>query len=261
MSPERWTAVDAYFEDRLGGSDPALEAALARSEAAGLPAISVSPLQGKLLEMLARSVDARRILEVGTLGGYSTIWMARALPAGGRLIALEAEPGHAAVARANIADAGVADQVEVRVGLAAETMRRLIEEGAGPFDLVFIDADKVNTADYFGWALDLCRRGSLILVDNVVRGGAVADPERDDASIEGVRRFVERVAAEPRGDGNGGAVGWKQGIRRVRASVGDGGDDRPVNEGGGEVCPHVPRGGRAVLGRRARAGNGWRAPP
>jgi predicted O-methyltransferase YrrM len=197
MSQEQWTAVDRYITDLLVPPDPALDAALAASAAAGLPAIHVSPNQGKLLHLLARVTGARSILEVGTLGGYSTIWLARALPAGGRLVTLEADPKHAEVARANIAAAGLADMVELRLGPAQETLPQLAAEGRGPFDLVFIDADKPSTPDYFGWALRLSRRGSLIVVDNVVRKGAVADPASDDPSVQGVRRFYERLAAEP----------------------------------------------------------------
>jgi predicted O-methyltransferase YrrM len=158
----------------------------------------VAPNQGKLLQLLARSIGARSILEVGTLGGYSTIWLARALPEGGRLITLEADPRHAEVARANLARAGLAERVEVRVGRAAETLHRLVAEGAGPFDLIFIDADKPSIPEYVEWALKLSRRGSLIIVDNVVRGGAVADAESTDPNIQAVRRLNQRLATEPR---------------------------------------------------------------
>lgn len=175
-----------------------LDEALRASAAAGLPAIQVSPLQGKLLWLLARSLRARAILEIGTLGGYSTIWLARALPDGGRLITLEADPRHAQVARANIERAGLADVVDLRLGQALETLPRLAPEGHGPFDLVFIDADKANIPDYFAWAVKLSRRGSLILVDNVVRHGAVVDGGSGDPDVRGVRRFFEAVAAEPR---------------------------------------------------------------
>jgi predicted O-methyltransferase YrrM len=177
--------------------DPALAAALDASAAAGLPAINVSPNQGKLLHLLARLQGARAVLEIGTLGGYSTIWLARALPEGGRLITLEADPKHAEVARANIARAGLAGVVELRLGPALETLPQLAFEGLGLFDLVFIDADKPSTADYFAWALRLSRRGSLIVVDNVVREGAVADAASDDPKVQGVRRFYERLASEP----------------------------------------------------------------
>ena len=198
MTQEQWTAVDRYFTDLLVPPDPALDAALRTSGAAGLPPINVAPNQGKLLQLLAMIQGARSMLEIGTLGGYSTIWLARALPAGGRLITLEADPTHAEVARANIAGAGLADVVEVRLGRALETLPRLAAEGRGPFDLIFIDADKPSTPDYFAWALKLARRGSLIVVDNVVRGGAVIDAASDDAGVRGVRRFNELLAAEPR---------------------------------------------------------------
>ena len=198
MTEAQWTAVDRYLTDLLVPPDAALDAALAASAAAGLPPIHVAPSQGKLLLLLARIQGARTILEIGTLGGYSTIWLARALPAGGRLITLEADPEHADVARANIAHAGLADVVELRLGRALETLPQLAAEGYGPFDLTFIDADKPSNAEYFVWALKLSRRGSVIIVDNVVRRGAVIDPASDDAGIQGVRRFNEVLAAEPR---------------------------------------------------------------
>ena len=198
MTQERWTAVDEYIGGLLLPPDPALDAALTDSAAAGLPPINVSPAQGKLLQLLARLQGARAILEIGTLAGYSTIWLARALPPGGRLITLEAEPKHAEVARANIARAGLSDVVELRLGPALETLPRLAAEGRGPFDLIFIDADKQSTAEYFAWALRLARRGSLIMVDNVVRNGAVADADSTDPSIQGIRRFNEVLAAEGR---------------------------------------------------------------
>jgi predicted O-methyltransferase YrrM len=190
--------VDRYFEERMGLSDPALEAALADSAAAGLPTIQVSPAQGKFLHLLARALRARTILEVGTLGGYSTIWLARALPADGRLLSLELNPKHAEVARKNLERAGVARLVEVRVAPAIETLPKLLPEGFGPFDLAFIDADKPSTAEYFDWAVKLARPGSVIVVDNVVRGGAVADPASPDPNVQGIRRFFDRVQAEPR---------------------------------------------------------------
>jgi predicted O-methyltransferase YrrM len=198
MTQELWTAVDRYIADTLVKSDDALEAALRDSAAAGLPAINVSPNQGKLLYLLARMLGARNILEVGTLGGYSTIWLARALPAGGRLISLEIDPKHAAVARVNIARAGLAGVVEVRVAPALESLSQLAAAGRGPFDLTFIDADKPSNPDYFRRALELSRRGSLIIVDNVVRNGAVVDAANTDASVQGVRRLNELIAAEPR---------------------------------------------------------------
>jgi predicted O-methyltransferase YrrM len=198
MTQEQWTAVDHYITDLLAPPDPALEAALQASAAAGLPSINVTPNLGKLLHLLARVQGARTILEVGTLGGYSTIWLARALPTGGRLITLEAEPRYAEVARANLARAGLADIVEQRLGPALETLPQLAAEGRGPFDLIFIDADKPNNPEYFAWALKLTRRGSLIVVDNVVRNGAVVDAASDDPKVQGVRRFNELLAAEPR---------------------------------------------------------------
>jgi len=198
MSQQQWTAVDQYLTDTLVPADAALDAALHATADAGLPAISVSPNQGRLLHILALSHGARSILEIGTLGGYSAIWLARALPPGGRLITLEADPHHAEVARANLARAGLAEVADVRLGKALDTLPQLAAEGHGPFDLVFIDADKVNTAAYFEWALKLTRRGSLIITDNVVRNGAVLDAESHDASVQGVRRFLEAMAAEPR---------------------------------------------------------------
>jgi predicted O-methyltransferase YrrM len=198
MTPDQWTAVDRYLTGLLVPPDPALDEALRASAAAGLPAINVSPTQGKLLHLLARVHGARTILEVGTLGGYSTIWLARALPPGGRLVTLESDPKHADVARTNIERAGLADAVELRLGPALETLPQLAAENRGPFDLTFIDADKPSTPEYFAWALKLSRRGSLIVVDNVVRKGAVADPANDDPNVRGVRRFLEQLAAEPR---------------------------------------------------------------
>ncbi|HEY7049349.1 MAG TPA: O-methyltransferase [Jatrophihabitantaceae bacterium] len=193
MTQDVWTAVDHYFDAALAPNDAALDAALKASAAGGLPAIQVSAAQGKHLQLLARSVGARRILEVGTLGGYSTIWLARALPDDGQLISLEVDPRHAEVATANLANAGLADRTEVRVGPAIETLPQL----DGPFDFAFIDADKASNADYFAHAVRLSRPGTLIVVDNVVRGGRVVDPD-GDASVQGVRRLVDAVAAEPR---------------------------------------------------------------
>ena len=175
-----------------------MEAALAASTAAGLPQIAVSAPQGKQLHLLALLMGARNILEIGTLGGYSTIWLARALPPGGHLITLEADPKHAEVAGANIAQAGLSGVVELRQGRALDTLPQISEELRGPFDLIFIDADKENIPQYFIWAMQLSRRSSLILVDNVIRDGAVIDPANDDARIQGVRRFNEMLAAEPR---------------------------------------------------------------
>jgi predicted O-methyltransferase YrrM len=198
MSADQWSAVDEYFSDLLLQPDPALDAALMASAAAGLPAINVSPNQGKLLHLIARAIGARRILEIGTLGGYSTIWLARALPADGRLVTLEADPKHAEIARGNIARAGLSDVVEVKLGKALETMPRLLAEGEAPFDLFFIDADKPSTTAYFEWALRLSHPGSLIIVDNVVREGKVIDATSDSQTVQGIRRFLDRLAAEPR---------------------------------------------------------------
>lgn len=198
MTQKQWTAVDRYITDLFVPHDPALEAALQASAEAGLPPHNVSPNQGKLLMLLARVQGARAILEIGTLGGYSTIWLARALPADGRLITLEADPRHAAVARANIARAGLSAVVELRVGRALDTLPQLAAEGRGPFDLIFIDADKSNNPDYFIWALKLSHRGSLMVADNVVRSGEVVNAASADPSVQGVRLFNQLVAAEPR---------------------------------------------------------------
>lgn len=198
MNQEQWTAVDRYLTDKLLSPDPSLEAALRASADAGLPSINVTPNQGKLLQLLAWAQGARNILEIGTLGGYSTIWLARALPAGGRLITLEFDPKHAEVARANITHAGLAEAVELRVGRALETLPQLATERCGPFDFIFIDADKENYPGYFTWALKLSRRGTLIVADNVVRKGAVIDPASGDPLVQGVRRFYELLAAERR---------------------------------------------------------------
>lgn len=194
---EPWSAVDALFEKHLLPVDPVLEAALADSAAAGLPPHAVSPTQGKLLHLLARLVGARRILEIGTLGGYSAIWLARALPAEGTLVTLELSEHHAAVARRNLARAAL-PQATVRVGDAHDSLRALVEEGAAPFDLVFVDADKKSGPEYLEQALALSRKGTLIVVDNVVRGGAVLDAESDDASVRGVRALLARMGTEPR---------------------------------------------------------------
>ena len=198
--PERiddvWTKVDQYFGDAQARHDAALTAALASSVAAGLPEIQVSQNQGKFLHVLATALGATRILEIGTLGGYSTIWMARALPPGGILVTLEYEPKHAEVARANIARADLADVVEIRVGAALDTLPQL--DARRPFDLIFIDADKPNIPNYFTWALKLARVGTVIIVDNVVRKGTVIDAASDDANVQGVRRFIELVSRESR---------------------------------------------------------------
>jgi predicted O-methyltransferase YrrM len=198
VTKDLWTAVDRYLTEQVTPPDPALDAALATSAAAGLPDIAVSANHGKLLYLLARVQGARQILEIGTLGGYSTIWLARALPPGGHLITLEFEPKHADVARANVGNAGLGRMVQVRVGAALDILPQLAAEGRGPFDLVFIDADKVNTAPYFTWALTLSRPGSLIVVDNVVRDGAVADSSSTDPGVQGMRRFFDLVRSEPR---------------------------------------------------------------
>lgn len=194
MTEQLWTAVDAFFSEHLLPPDPVLDNAQATAAAAGLPQLAVSPNQGKLLNLLARLAQAKSVLELGTLAGYSTIWLGRALPPDGRLVTLEADPRHAAVAKQNIAAAGLASIVEVRTGAALD----LLPSIDGPFDLVFIDADKVNCPDYFQWALRLSRPGSVIITDNVVRGGAVADPSTTDGSVQGVQRMHELIAAEPR---------------------------------------------------------------
>ena len=187
-----WDAVDAYINAHLIGEDPALDGALERAAAAGLPAIDVAPNQGKLLHLLARLAGARTILELGTLAGYSTIWLARAVPAdGGRVVTLELVPEHAEVARRNLDEAGVGDRVEILVGDALETLATL----DGPFDMVFMDADKQRTAEYFEHALTLTRPGGLIVADNVVRGGRLADAGSEDPGVAGMRRFTERLGA------------------------------------------------------------------
>jgi predicted O-methyltransferase YrrM len=195
---DQWTAVDGYITDSLLPPDPALEAALRSSEAAGLPPIQVSPAQGKFLMLLARIQGARSILEIGTLGGYSAIWLARALPPDGRLSSLEVNPDYAKLARENVARAGLGNLVEIRVGRAIETLPMLAAEGRAPFDLVFIDADKPSNPDYFSWAMRMARPGTIIVVDNVVREGKVIDADSRDASIQGTRRLFERMGAEQR---------------------------------------------------------------
>jgi predicted O-methyltransferase YrrM len=198
VNQEQWAVVDRYLTDQLFPADPVLEAALEASTAAGLPAINVTPNQGKLLHLMARAQGARNILEIGTLGGYSTIWLGRALPPGGRLVTLELDPRHAEVARANLTRAGLDDVVELRLGRAIETLPKLQAEEKGPFDLVFIDADKASIPDYFRWSLKMARVGTVIIVDNVVRKGAVADATSEDPSVRGVRRLNELLAVEPR---------------------------------------------------------------
>ncbi|HEY3454025.1 MAG TPA: O-methyltransferase [Bryobacteraceae bacterium] len=198
MNQDQWKAVDNYLARLLVPPDAVLDAALEASTAAGLPPINVSPTHGKLLHLLAKMQGARRILEIGTLGGYSTIWLARALPPDGRLITLEADPKHADVARANIARAGLEGIVELRLGKALDTLPQIAAGKNGPFDLIFIDADKQNIPRYFDWAIQLSRPGALIVVDNVVRGGAVVDAATEDTSVQGVRQFLEIVSREPR---------------------------------------------------------------
>ena len=205
-----WGDVDEFVEAQLFGPDPALEAALRNS--AGLPAIAVTAPQGRFLKLLARIQGARRILEIGTLGGYSTIWLARALPPDGRLVSLELDPAAAEIATANVAGAGLQELVEIRVGPAADSLRAITGERADPFDLVFIDADKRSTPEYFGLALELCRPGAVIVADNVVRHGSLADPATEDEGARGMRRFHEMLAADPRVEATTiqtvGAKGW-----------------------------------------------------
>ncbi len=198
MTQELWSAVDQYISEILIPHDAVLDAAVRASAEAGLPSIQVSPAQGKLLHLLARILGARNILEIGTLGGYSAIWMARALPPGGRLLTLEADAKHAEVARANFARAGLTGAIEQRLGPALHTLPQVASERRAPFDLIFIDANKSTMAEYFDWARELSRKGSLIVADNVIRDGAVIDAASKDADIQGVRRFNERLAAEPR---------------------------------------------------------------
>jgi predicted O-methyltransferase YrrM len=198
MTQERWTAVDRYIRDLLVPPDPALDAALRASAAAGLPPINVSPNQGKLLMLLAQLQGARNVLEIGTLGGYSTIWLGRGLSQGGRLITLEADPKHAELARGNIARAGLAEVVEVILGRAIDTLPQLAATGRGPFDLIFIDADKPSLPDYFAWSLKLSRPGSVIVIDNVIRHGTVIDAASTAPDVQGARRMNEMMAAEKR---------------------------------------------------------------
>jgi len=197
MADDRWAEVDHYIADKLLGEDPALDAALAANKAGGLPPIDVSPAQGKMLNLFARMMGARRILEVGTLGGYSTIWLARALPSGGRVVSLEVVPHHAEVAQANLDRAGVADRVDIIVGPARDTLEAMVADGADPFDMFFIDADKQSNADYVRLAVSLGRPGALIVVDNVVRDGGVIDANNRDPMIEGTRRLYDALADMP----------------------------------------------------------------
>jgi len=207
-----WSEVDSYFARTLIGSDPALEEALAANAAAGLPSIDVSAPQGKLIHLLARMAGARKALEIGTLGGYSTIWLARALPDDGRLITLEVSPRHAEIARRNVAGAGLESKVEIRTGAALTTLPKLEAERLGPFDFVFVDADKTNNAAYLEWALRLSRPGTVIVVDNVVREGGVVEAASRDPDVVGVRRMFEAMAREPRLSATAiqtvGAKGW-----------------------------------------------------
>lgn len=209
---EAWLAVDDYIGEKLLGQDPALQAALAANHAAGLPPIDVSPAHGRMLNLLARMIGARRILEIGTLGGYSTICLARALPADGRVVTLEIDPRNADVARGNIAHAGLADRVDIRVGRAIDSLRAMAAQGEPAFDLAFIDADKESNADYVRAALDLSHPGTVIVVDNVVRGGRVVDPSETDAMVQGTRRLYDYLAGEPRLDTTAiqtvGVKGW-----------------------------------------------------
>src|SRR5882724_2897327 len=198
MTQQLWTSVDDYITDLFVPFDPVMKEALATSEAAGLPSISVAPNEGKLLMLLALLCGARNILEIGTLGGYSTIWLARGMASGGSLVTLEASEKHAEIARLNIARAGLANVVEVQVGPALDTLPQLAAEGRGPFDLIFIDANKEGYAEYFAWALKLARPGSVIIADNVIRDGEILDPASNDTRVQGVRRFNELLAKEPR---------------------------------------------------------------
>jgi predicted O-methyltransferase YrrM len=198
MDQETWTAVDRYFNEAAVGTDTALDAAAAAAEAAQLPPVSVTPAYGKLLHLIARAQGAKRILEIGTLAGYSTIWLARAVPSDGHVITLEFNPKHADIARANLARAGLADRVDIRVGPAIDSLSQLAGEYGQRFDFVFIDADRPNVGAYFDWAVKLARRGSVIVADNVVRKGRVLDTSNSDAEIVGVRRFVEQLASDSR---------------------------------------------------------------
>ena len=198
MTDRKWAEVDGFIADLFVNPDPVLDAALEAGGKAGMPEIEVSPSYGKLLFLLAKMVGAKRILEIGTLAGYSTIWMARALPRDGRLISLEFDRKHADVARKNIDRAGFADKVEVRVGEALDSLPKIQAANEGPFDLFFLDADKPNNPAYFEWALKLSRKGSLIIADNVVRYGALIDMESKDANVKGVRSFLEMVSREKR---------------------------------------------------------------
>lgn len=195
---ERWAAVDSYFGELLARGDAALDSALAENAKAGLPPHDVSRLQGRFLEVMIRITAAKRVLEIGTLGGYSTIWFARAVGEGGKVVTLELNPRHADVARSNLMRAGVIDRVDLRVGRAGDLLPALASDGSAPFDLIFIDADKPSNPDYLAWALRLSRPGTVIIGDNVVRDGRVIDAASVDPNVQGVRRFAEMIAAEPR---------------------------------------------------------------
>lgn len=206
MSKDLWAAVDQYFGQALLSPDPVLDEALADQQRAGLPAINVAPHQGKFLQFLVRMSGAKRVLEIGTLGGYSAIWLARGLPADGRMITLESDPHHAAVAAKNLSlagfdtKAGLDAKVDIRIGRAIETLPKIAAEGRGPFDFIFIDADKPSNTDYFQWALKLARVGTLIIVDNVVRNGKVLDSASHDDSVKGVQRLRDYLSVETRVD-------------------------------------------------------------
>ncbi|WP_137725082.1 O-methyltransferase [Prescottella subtropica] len=208
----RWADVDDYLAGTLIGDDPAAAAALDANAAAALPPIDVSPVQGKFLHLLARMIGATRVLEIGTLGGYSTLWLARAVGDTGRVVTLEYEPRHAGIARTNLDRAGVGDRVDIRVGAALDTLPGVEADGVGPFDLVFVDADKVNNSEYVRWALRLSRPGTVIVIDNVVRGGGVSDPDLDDEAVRASRAVLGLLAAEPRIDATAlqtvGVKGW-----------------------------------------------------
>ena len=212
MDQKTWSAVDRFFADRLMKPEELLDEVLAANEAAGLPPIDVSPLQGKLLHLIARAAGARSILEIGTLGGFSTIWLARAVGEGGKVISLEYQPRYAEVARANVARAGLGDRVDIRVGAALERLPEIEAEGGGPFDLVFIDADKVNQHNYVDWALRLSRPGTVIIGDNVVRDGEILDPANQDPPVVGIRKSLDRLGTDPRLSATAiqtvGAKGW-----------------------------------------------------
>jgi predicted O-methyltransferase YrrM len=197
-SPSHWAAVDRYFGDLFAAHDKQLDAVVKANRAARLPAIDVSPLQGKFLQVLVQMTQAKRVLEIGLLGGYSTIWMARALPKGGRIVSLEFSPRHAEIARANLRRAGMLRRVEIRVAPALESLPRLKAEGAGPFDLIFIDADKENNPRYLEWALNFSRRGTVIVVDNVARHGSVIEAKSTEPDIRGTRKCLKMMAAHPR---------------------------------------------------------------